>query len=216
MSEDPVAVRLVVFDLGRVLVRICDDWQHACRCAGVHVSVASVLLHAGKLKQLSHDIEVGRIGLDQFAEEAAPLLQASPRQVRAAFEGYTLGVYPGAVELVEEVGRAGVATACLTNTNEPHWRLLSTPTHPSFFPVEKLDHRFASHLLRLRKPDDAIYAHVEATTNVPPEAILFFDDVSENTEAAARRGWRTHRVDPKLNDPISPMRQVLRSHGVLR
>jgi putative hydrolase of the HAD superfamily len=216
MSENPDAVRLVVFDLGRVLVRICDDWQHACRLAGVRIQVASVLLHAGKLKQLSHELELGKIDFQQFASEAAPLLGASPQQVRCAFEGYTLAAFPGAAELVDEVRRAGIATACLTNTNEPHWRLLATPSHPSFFPLDRLDHRFASHLLRLRKPDDAIYAHVEAQTDMAPGSILFFDDVMENTAAAAHRGWRTHRVDPKLDNPIPRLREVLRSNGVLR
>jgi len=33
----PSDIRIVIFDLGRVLVRICDDWQHACSNVGIDV-----------------------------------------------------------------------------------------------------------------------------------------------------------------------------------
>ena len=33
--ENTVSVQLVIFDLGRVLIRICDNWRHACEVAGV-------------------------------------------------------------------------------------------------------------------------------------------------------------------------------------
>lgn len=215
MSTATPGVRLVVFDLGRVLIRICDDWSHACRCAGVHIDVSPLLLNAAKFKQLSNAIEVGQISFEQFAREIADLTGASPAQVRCAFEAYTREPYPGAAELVDELSAAGIATACLSNTNEPHWRLLSRPDHPSFFPLNRLRHRFASHLVRFRKPDEAIYAHVENETGASPESILFFDDVTENVEAAARRGWRVHRIDPKLQNPVPELRAVLQRHGIL-
>ena len=81
-------------------------------------------------------------------------------------------------------------------------------------PLEKLDHRFASHLIGLRKPDDRIYAHVEQATGATPGRIVFFDDVEENVAAAARRGWRAHRISID-SDPIAQVRQHLRAAGVL-
>ena len=216
MSTPDPGVRLVVFDLGRVLIRICDDWQHACRCAGVNIDIASLLLNAAKFKQLSNAIEVGQITFEQFANEIAQLTGASPAQVVCAFEAYTREPYPGAVELVDELNAAGIATACLSNTNEPHWGLLGRPDHPSYFPLGRLKHRFASHLVRFRKPDDAIYAHVEKQTGVSPASILFFDDVAENVDAAARRGWRVHRVDPTLENPVPHLRAILKQNRVLR
>lgn len=216
MSTEPSAVRLVVFDLGRVLIRICDDWQHACRCAGLEVNTASLLLHVTALKKLSDAHEVGQISSADFLAEIARVIGASPDHVRRASEAYTRGAYAGAPELVDELNAAGVRTACLTNTNEHHWQLLSQPGHPTFFPLDRLGYRFASHLMRCRKPDAAIYERVERETEMPPSSILFFDDVVENIEAAARRGWGANRVDPKLENPIPYVRSVLRQRGVLR
>jgi putative hydrolase of the HAD superfamily len=216
MSTSDPGVRLVVFDLGRVLVRICDDWQHACRCAGLEINAAALLLHAARLKQLSDAHEVGEIDSGQFFAEIARLMGAEPVHVRSASEAYTQGGFPGAVELVDELNASGIPTACLTNTNPHHWNLLSQSGHLTYFPLNRLKHRFASHLVRFRKPDDAIYQHVEKETGASPGSILFFDDVMENVDAAARRGWRVHRVDPKLENPVPHLREVLWEKGVLR
>ena len=84
----------------------------------------------------------------------------------------------------------------------------------SYFPYEKLTHAFASHDLRLRKPDDAIYAHVERVTGVAGGRIVFFDDVEENIEGAGRRGWQACWIDPSPDDPLTQIRRFLRSRGV--
>ena len=89
---------------------------------------------------------------------------------------------------------------------------LGVPEGPLF---GRLHHRFASHLLRLRKPDDAIYAHVEGATGVRGMAIVFFDDVAENVDAARRRGWHAYRIDPAPDDPLPQVRSRLRAHGVV-
>jgi len=216
MSTATPDVRLVVFDLGRVLIRICDDWRHACRCAGVEINVSPLLANAAKFKQLSNAIEVGQISFEEFAQSIAEMTGASPGQIRCAFEAYTREPYAGAADLIDELNAAEIGTACLSNTNEPHWGLLSKPGHLSYFPLNRLKHRFASHLVRFRKPDEAIYAHVEKETGASPRSILFFDDVAENVDAAARRGWRVHRVDPKLDNPVPHLRAVLRDHGLFR
>jgi FMN phosphatase YigB (HAD superfamily) len=209
-------VRLVVFDLGRVLIRICDSWQHACRVAGLPVvegeldAAAQARLHA-----LVCRAEVGELDIDGFGREVGPVLGMSPAHVRALSDAYSLGGYEGAIEVMDELARAGIATACLTNTNDNHWRLFSDPTSRTYFPLDRLTHRFASHLLQLRKPDDAIYAHVERAAATPARAILFFDDIEENVSAARKRGWNARRIDPALNDPISQIRAALRELRVL-
>jgi len=206
---------LVVFDLGRVLVRICDDWQHACRCAGVALPREMDAAQLPRLRQYVLDQEVGKLAFATFAREAAPLMGLAPEEIRAFSEAYIRGPYPGSVELVEELSAAGVATACLSNTNDHHWEMLSKPGHAAFFPLEKLTHRFASHLVGSRKPDEAIYAHVERATGLPPRAMLFFDDVPDNVEAARKRGWNAQRIDPVPDDPIGQMRQVLQQRGII-
>ena len=207
--------RLVVFDLGRVLIRICDGWQHAFELAGVPLSVeamdASVRadLHAGVCR-----IEAGEGDVTEFCQEVAQRLGLSEESVTRMWQGYTLGPYPGVAELIEEIHAAGAATACLSNTNAEHWRILTDLNDPQGRALAGLGHRFASHLARARKPDAPIYAHLEQATGFDPARIIFFDDVQENVEAARQRGWRAHVVE-RCDNPIPLIRDILRQEGVL-
>jgi putative hydrolase of the HAD superfamily len=91
---------------------------------------------------------------------------------------------------------------------------MSDPSHPAYLPLHKFTHRFASQLIGHRKPDQAIYAHVEQAAAVPGQQIAFFDDVPQNVQAARRRGWQAEQI---LHDgqPIHQIRRHLRRLGVL-
>jgi putative hydrolase of the HAD superfamily len=212
----PSDVQLVCFDLGRVLVRICNDWRHACAVAGLAVPEAAF---SPALSAALHDLvcraEVGGLDIDAFCRESARLLGVRPSDVRALSDAYTRGPYAGATDLLGALRAAGFATACLSNTNDNHWRIMSRPEGEYAALFGRLNHRFASHRLHLRKPDDAIYAHVERATGVPGGGIVFFDDVPENVEAARRRGWRAYRIDPAPDDPLPQIRSHLRAAGVM-
>lgn len=216
MNPSPSPVQLVVFDLGRVLVRICRDWRQACECAGIGSFNRAVSdSDATRLSKIAHRYDVGGLGASDFAREAASLMGLSPEQVRAMSEAFILGAYPGAADLLAELSDAGVATACLSNTNEHHWGLLFDRAHRAWLPMDRFKHQFASHLVRARKPDEAIYAHVERGTNLPGSAILFFDDVMENLEAARKRGWVGEWIDPAPDEPIGQIRSALRRHRIM-
>ena len=64
------------------------------------------------------------------------------------------------------------------------------------------------------KPDAKIYEHVEQTTGVAPEHILFFDDHPPNVNAARQRGWRVEQID-HTGDTVAQMTRHLRRYGVL-
>jgi HAD superfamily hydrolase (TIGR01509 family) len=215
VSKGDAGIRLVVFDLGRVLVRICDDWSHACRCAGVALPTSAPDPASRKaLDALARQADLGELTIAQFAQAASPLMGLTPAQIQATSDAYLLGAYRGAAELIEALHERGIATACLSNTNESHWQLMADPSHAAHFPLHRLTHRFASHLTKFRKPDPAIYAYVERATGIAPGAILFFDDLMENVEAARARGWHARRVDPAPNDPLPQIRAGLLEHGI--
>jgi putative hydrolase of the HAD superfamily len=211
-------IELVCFDLGRVLVRICDGWQQACDVAGVPRPCNDLSPAArAQMMALISRIEIGEggeAGIDNFCREAARHLGVSCEHVAKVWRIWTLGPYEGAPELVTELAAANVPTACLSNTNIQHWVIMNDPADPHYPALAGLRHRFASHLIGARKPDQAAYVHVERETGVAPQRILFFDDVPENVEAARRRGWRGHVVERCVN-PVPLIRQMLRDEGVL-
>lgn len=212
---NPPPAELICFDLGRVLVRICADWHDAARQAGVHRRLD---LQNPRVRQAIDDavadLEVGAIDSARFSSRVAELGEMTPDDVDAIVAVYLRGVYDEVDDLLDELAAADLPTACLSNTNADHWRLMFDDPAPPFAPLASLRHRFASHLVGARKPDPAVYAHVEQTVGVRPERIVFFDDLPDNVQAARSRGWRAHRVDPDA-PPMPQVRAALNAEGVL-
>jgi putative hydrolase of the HAD superfamily len=214
--EDREKSKLVVFDLGRVLIRICDSWDHACECAGIAKPQAPMLDDPAKTaaEQILGHYDSGAIDTQTFAREIAPFRGLRPQDVVRILEVYLRGPYPGVTDLLDDLHRAGVATACLSNTTDIHWKMIHDVADPNCLPMDRLTHRFASFQLGLRKPDPAIYEHVERTTGLRGEQIVFFDDAAENVRAAQRCGWNAHVIATD-RDPIVQSRQLLKQIGVL-
>lgn len=209
-------IQLVCFDIGRVLLRICDNWQHACRIAGVKIPAdAATGPPPPQVEDLIQRYDTGRIDLERFAREIEALGGFTAQDVIRLQSCYLLGAYPGVDQLLDDLSRSGVRMACLSNTSDHHWRMMHDRAGPHYLPLDRLDHRFASHLVQLRKPDDAIYAHVERETGVAGKSIVFFDDVEENVEAARQRGWRACHIDPRPDDPLPQVRSYLKRQGLL-
>jgi 2-haloacid dehalogenase len=208
-------VRIVIFDLGRVLMRICDDWKHACAQAGIDAPTGELdsTANAGLLEVVKRS-EVGAIDTNTFCELAAPFLKLRPEHVLALSDAYLIGPYPGVNELLDDVHAKGIKTACLSNTNENHWRQMTDPSHRNALPLARLDYRFASQLMKLRKPDDAIYAAVERETGLAGNQIVFFDDLSENVASAKNRSWNAIKIEID-DDPVAQVRKHLKSLAIL-
>jgi len=219
------AVKLVCFDLGGVLVRICGSWDEACRAAALAVRDGPPPPKVEETRRaLDALLEVGRISFDEWATGVSRAFDGtySPEEAKRAHQAITRREYEGAPALVDELHEAGMATACLSNTNHPHWvrlvhhdgaaSLAGVPEYPS---VARLERHFASHLLGLAKPDASIYARFENGVGLRGQDILFFDDRVENVDAARHRHWHAQRIDPK-GDPIAEIRRHLRQYGVLQ
>ncbi len=196
--------QLICFDLGGVLIRLCDGWDHACQRAGVTPAKPITDDAIAQVIPLVHREEVGELEHGQFFELAASHLALSPEDTKAMSDAWLCGAFPGIDTLIDAVKAAGHTTACLSNTNDNHWQAMTDPAHPNGLPLDKLDHRFASQLVKERKPNPGIYQHVERATGFPGEAIHFFDDSLENIQAADALGWQTcHVTDP--DDPAAQM-----------
>jgi len=207
--------RLIVFDLGRVLVRICDNWQHACEVAGVPAPSRQIdeAVRAEVMRFVIEN-ETGRLDHISFARSLAPILGLEHQHVLALSDAYLLGPYDGAAELIDDLHTAGHATACLSNTNTNHWRIMTDPADRHGQALARLTHKFASHLIGHRKPEPEAFVHVERETGAKPDSIIFFDDVAENVAVAKQRGWTAHVVEI-CDNPIPAIRRQLRYNRLL-
>lgn len=194
------SVRLVCFDLGGVVVRICRTWPQACAAAGLDIRTCSCieeqLLRAWQA--LSVDLQLGRMDNPTFAERFSLALSGvySAEEVDAISRAWVLGEYEGMGELIDELHAAGLETAALSNTSAEHWvDLVEMPA------ISRLKHRFGSHQLELMKPDPEIYRIFEEQVGRSGGEIAFFDDTEANVQAARRAGWLAETIDPAGSPP---------------
>lgn len=180
-SDRPV----LVFDLGGVLL----DWN------GIDPLMA---LSQGRLPREEarrfwmHTPEValldtGRIQPEEFARLMDNRLQLGlgETSMLQALDNWLQGPFPGVSALLQQLG-ARYRLVVLSNNNALHWDKIAR----QFGILQHFEACFASHLLGLRKPDMAVYRHVQQALQVKAADIVFFDDNIECVEAAAQAGWQ--------------------------
>lgn len=212
----PQPIQLVCLDLGGVLIQVCRDWREACEAAKLELprSVFDPEMVL-RLVEINRQHESGRMDEAEFERQAAALTDLTPQQVAAAAAGWLRPVYPRASELVGRLAAAHprVRSACLSNTNTRHWRMMNTPG-PHQLGLDRLTYRFVSFEIGHMKPSPEIFRHVERHAALPPASILFFDDNADNVAAAQTAGWHAERIDPD-GDPPAQVLEHLQGFGVV-
>jgi putative hydrolase of the HAD superfamily len=210
-------VELVCFDWGGVLLRICRTWEDAIRRAGLPLRPpAADPVLAERRSRIALLFQTGRIGPQEFFEGVAAHTAGcyTAEEVARVHDAWLCEEYPGVADLIDRLG-GRVRTALLSNTNPIHYARGTgvNGSAPEFPTVSRLHARYASHLLGLAKPDEAIYHRVAELERIEPSRILFFDDTPDNVAAARRCGWRAEQVD-HAGDTAEQMARFLRAHGV--
>lgn len=214
------APRVICFDIGGVLVRICRSWAEACEMAGVPVHGRDWLMSEQAIAAravVMRAYQNGELSTEAYYQGMLGALEQryTLDEIARIHDAWLLEEYAGIRELVAELaGVPGITTACLSNTNERHWDVLAPAGGTARFPVVMaLGQRFASHLMRASKPEPRIFADFQRQIGADPADILFFDDGEANVMAARSQGWRAETVDP-LGDPCGQLRSHLQHHGV--
>lgn len=203
--------RVVCFDLGGVVVRICRSFEEAALAASV--PLRPLPTDAQSLERRRDLIERHQLGqLDargfhaSLAEALGELYSAA--EVARVHAAVLRGEYPGIESTIRSIGARGIMTACLSNTNDDHWdALVAMPA------LQALGARHASHLWGLSKPGEAIYRRFERERNARGSEILFFDDLEENVRAALALGWDAVQID-HTGDTAAQVRAALAARGV--
>lgn len=203
-------MKVVCFDLGGVLVRITLDMAKAAADARVGIDHSN----PGTFLDFAPFIEfqAGRLDSDGYQAELAGWLGCAVSDSLTVHNHILLDSYPGTHELVRDAGHLGLLTACLSNTNEPHWiEMRQTDRFPN---VRDLALGVASHEVRLEKPQAEIYEQFRLLAShrlgaeLDPSEIVFFDDTLPNVQAAQSLGWMAVHIDP-TGDTAAQMRSSL-------
>jgi HAD superfamily hydrolase (TIGR01509 family) len=179
-------IRLVVFDLGKVLVDF--DYHIAARSLSQFTrlnpdQIVDLLLRTPLLLEY----ELGQLTTAEFYDALVQQtgLQSTFATFAARFGDIFSPIEP-MLQLLDHLQTSGLPTAVLSNTND--LAIQHIRTHFPFF--ARFNHQVLSFEHRAMKPDPALYRVLEITSGVPPSHILFLDDRPENVEAAHNLGWR--------------------------
>jgi len=198
-------IRVVLFDLGNVLVDLGDiSEMHAMlNTQGEESEVWLKWLQSPTVAAF----DSGKITFDRFAEQLLKEV-GSPvdKEIfKTSFKAWPKGLFSGALALVDCV-KPEYHRAILSNTNAAHWPRLMDEMGLA----GKFHSYYASHMIGFVKPDAAIYQHVIKSLQVAPQNILFIDDNQVNIDTANALGMKAYRVKG-----IEEARQILNQHGVL-
>ena len=127
-------IRLVCFDLGGVIVRICRSWTEGCQAAGLDVrgDVDPLSLPSDGWRRVEAAYQTGRIDGRTYAQRCSALVDGlySPEEIRRIYDAWILGEYDGVEQMILRIHEAGVHTAVLSNTSHEHW--LHMRQYPAF------------------------------------------------------------------------------------
>lgn len=209
-------VRVVCFDWGGVIIRICRNWREGCQRAGLPIHEAAGTAEAiARRRAINAEHQVGRLACADFFARMAHASEGlyTPEQIRCIHHAWLIEDYPRIGEVIDRLNATdGITTALLSNTNPAHWSRQHTG-EGGFAAAARLQVRLASHELGLAKPAPAIYHAARERFGVPGEQIVFFDDLSENIEAARSAGWRACLIDP-LGDTAAQVEHHLSTLGI--
>jgi HAD superfamily hydrolase (TIGR01509 family) len=200
-----VTTRLVLFDLGGVLIEL-GGVEHFGQLIGEHDEAE--IWRTWLSSTWVRSYERGFCSREDFAsgmrEEHG--LELAEHDFLELFLSWPRGLFPGAEELVASLA-PGVATACLSNTNELHWNEQQDAQvlHRLF------ETRFLSHELGLVKPDREIFDHVLSDLGLSGREVLFLDDNEINVDSAREVG-----LDAQVVKGVGAVRALLSERGLLR
>jgi glucose-1-phosphatase len=191
------AIKNIIFDLGGVILDLDVDktYHQFAQLSGR--PVAQLKAEAARLP-FFNEYEQGSISDDNFRGELKGFLRAttSDQQVDKAWNAM-LGVLPLArVDLLKKIS-GKFRIFLLSNTNHIHLQCftkIAEDTLGSSSWNDLFERTYYSHLIKMRKPDAAIYSHVLNENNLRADQTLFLDDNLSNLQGAASIGIQTFHV----------------------
>jgi putative hydrolase of the HAD superfamily len=187
-------IKNIIFDFGNVLLDIdLSAVERNLRpLLGNNYDNAMEKWRRDKLFEL---YETGGISTTEFVDTVRFSLEPAltPEQVRDIWNSMLLGMPRHRFDLLLLLRRR-YKVFLLSNINALHERWIADYVQREHgiadYESRYFDAVYFSHLIRLRKPDSAIYEYVLADAEILAEETLFFDDVKANIDAANLLGIR--------------------------
>jgi putative hydrolase of the HAD superfamily len=155
----------------------------------VHSEAALVLRNSS----IFVDLEVNAISEDDFLDTIQKCVKNSvtKAQIETAWNAMLLTFPVQGLKLIKHLRTAGYRLFVLSNTNSIHiraFRKILQKEHGINDFDALFDKAYYSHLVELRKPNEAIFQYVLDDQEIEAEETLFIDDNAPNLAGAAKVG----------------------------
>lgn len=191
-------IQLVLFDLGNVLVN--HDLPKFYRTVSAETGINPSTLAAQFRNEVLEALESGRMKMPAYIEHYRALWGLDWDEARWTAEGASLFTLNETGDrLRRQLQSAGFPTAVLSNL-APYNRAGVQMTFPTV--LEGHQRIFTSYDIGAMKPDLLVYRTVVASLGLPPESILFLDDLASNVAGASAAGITARQFVPANYDAI--------------
>lgn len=177
-------IKVVLFDLGRVLMHIDFDAFPNRLGLLTEEQRAPFQQPIGKLWRV---YETGAMTTDEFLDNLFSIFNRTftKEHILEAWNGIIVRDNEEIVPLVQKIQKK-FQTAILSNTSPSHWEKVLQISDV----VKSIPHHFTSFTIGAMKPDRVVYEHVVSSLNVLPNEIIFIDDLKENVDGAIQAGMQ--------------------------
>ncbi len=200
-------IKALLFDLGGVLIDI--EFARALRAWSAFSPLSVAQMKAAFQQDDAYErIETGKITSAQYFEHLRACLKLNATDEQIA-DGWNTLLLDEITETTGAIRRAReqLKRPCYIFSN-------TSPTHHALWRVrharmlEAFERVFVSPEIGLRKPHREAFYFVAREIGVPPQSILFFDDLADNVAGAEAAGYSTVHVSGPAD-----VRKALRGLG---
>jgi putative hydrolase of the HAD superfamily len=195
-------IKNIIFDLGGVIINL-DNQRTTDAFVALGLKNIREYFGHGHAASFFKDYEVGKITDQQFIDAIRKTggLTASDQAIVEGWNALLLDFPPERIELLKQL-RKNYRIFLFSNTNALHLAALQaiyTRTFGKGSLEDLFEKTYYSHLLGMRKPDEASYEYILRENGLEGRETLFVDDAIINVEGAEHAGLKGLFLRPGIS-----------------
>ena len=187
-------IRNIVFDLGGVIMTICQE-EAIKRFKSIGLKNVEDYLNPYTQTDIFGDIEEGKISAEQFREKLSELIgkEVTYEECKFAWLGYRQDVPLRNLDILRKLKAQGYKLILLSNTNPfmMSWGLSGEFDGNGNSLESYFDSLYLSYKLGVMKPNKKIFQYIIDNEKIQPGESLFIDDGERNINTARLLGFKT-------------------------
>ena len=187
-------IRNIVFDLGGVIMTICQE-EAIKRFKSIGLKNVEDFLNPYTQTDIFGDIEEGKISAEQFRAKLSELIgkEVTYEECKFAWLGYRQDVPLRNLDILRKLKVQGYKLILLSNTNPfmMSWGLSGEFDGNGNSLESYFDSLYLSYKLGVMKPNKKIFQYIIDNEKIQPGESLFIDDGERNINAARLLGFKT-------------------------